>query len=523
MLRLHVSPAGDVGSLRATFQGWEGSGIAIVPLQNTALECRVRQSADQFELTVREALCPPGAAEDAWPLDFVSVLIERGACGVRVRLHCGQWGTCPVYLTCTDAGLWAHWDAVELYPLLSNTALSMPFAAHFLAGLDDVYAVDTVFPKIRRLTAGASAEWSAHTGAIDFTLPEPVAQPAPHTLAGGADVLGAVDRTLLACAARYKQENVTCGSLLSGGLDSAIVAIAASRVRPEQALQSFGMLVPRESQHGQKRRRRALVQQFGFHDTAIEAESHFCFDPNHRRIQELRVAPWDEFYYEAFEALLDAACRQGVQEMVTGNGGDELCLLHDFEAPNTTPADAAVLPPFLSPQIVQAYRDTRDSISRAPLALLPSSALGAASASAPLFSRKGVWSLSPLCTPELIRLCRRLPLEWRKNRRLWRDYLATLGVTQAVTHPHRTEDFGVMMEKSLRARAGFLSELFAGSLLADAGMLDASLLVKDFRRWCAGGALAYDVAHFMYVINLELGLRSMAARYAAPAHELVES
>lgn len=518
MLRLHVLPACDVNSLLATSYGWQGSGIALFPVNNPALECIVRRQNNSFELTVREALASNlQLPEDNWPLDFVTVTIERLAQGVRVRLRCGEWGTCPLYLTAKSDGLWADWDAVDLYAHQRDASLCPVYTAHLLTGMDDIYATSTVFPGIQRLTARASVEWTSTTGTLQFTLPTPIAQPAPHALTKDADVLTALDRTLMSAMHRYRRADVPCASLLSGGLDSAIVAITGARIEPNETFRTFGMLVPPDSRNGQQERRQALVDQFGFADTAIATEDYLCFDPESERIRELAVAPWEEFYHEAFSALLDAACRQGVREMATGNGGDELCMLHFFEQHEAiAPSRPAGLPRFVSSRVLQAYQDTLDSVERAPLALLSSSSLSAATASAPLFTRKGVWSLSPLCTPELIRLCRRLPREWRAGRRLWRDYLAKLSVSSLVTHPRVTEDFGGMMELSLRTRADYLHSLFRDSFLADAGLIDSTIFLADFRHWSTGGELPYDIAHFMYAINLELSLRSIAARCAAP-------
>jgi asparagine synthase (glutamine-hydrolysing) len=518
MLKLHVLPACDVNSLQASSCGWQGSGIALFPVNNPALECIVHRQDGSFELTVREVLASNmHAPEDNWPLDFITVTIERLARGIRVRVRSGEWGTCPLYLSATSDGLWGHWDAVELYAHQRDASLCSVYAAHLLTGMDDIYATATVFPGIQRLTARASAEWTSSSGNLRFTLPAPIAQAAPHALAEDADVLAALDRTLMATMRRYCRADVPCGSFLSGGLDSAIVAITTARTYPNETFRTFGMLVPPESRNGQQKRRQALVDQFGFADTTITTENLLCFDPESERIRELAVTPWEEFYYEAFSALLDEARCQGVREMATGNGGDELCMLHFFEQHEANPAPRpAALPRFVSSGILQAYNDTLDSVERAPLALLSSSSLSAATASAPLFTRKGVWSLSPLCTPELIRLCRRLPREWRAGRRLWRDYLAKLGVSGLVTHPSITEDFGGMMALSLRTRAAFLHSLFRDSFLADAGLIDSSRLLADLRHWCAGGELPYDIAHFMYTVNLELSLRSLDRRCAMP-------
>ncbi|MDQ1470768.1 MAG: hypothetical protein QOJ99_2248 [Bryobacterales bacterium] len=523
MLCFEVRDSCDIATVRKNGSGWAGLGVGIYPVVHETIESSFVSSPGGIEIIVREKGASDGARDGEWELEYLSIRISKTDAGARVELRAGEWGTCPVYAVCDAGGIIGNWDVVELFGRMRSPSLCPVFSAHFLAGLEHPYGASTIFPRIRRMTAGSKAEWRAGWSDVQVNYPAAVEFAGPHRLKPGADVPGAFDDSLMSSLQRFgalgPEGKRNTGVLLSGGLDSAITAIATARAGAG-TVRSYGLLMPGGGRDGQKKRRAELVQSFGFRDNVIDTENYCPLDPASERVRDFRFVPWEECYLEAFTALLKTAESNGDVTLMTGNGGDELCMPYWFElSPEEVqrrrmPVGEGAVPPFLSRGVVEAFRDTARSVDRAPATTISSSSLSASASSAALFMRHGVWSLSPLCTPELIRLCRRLPREWRENREVSRRYLEARGCGATVTRPTSTEDFGPLMEAGLRGRnATFVAELFGDCRLADLGLVDGAILRSEYAHWRAGGICCYDPAHFLFTAMLELTVRSVGARY----------
>jgi asparagine synthase (glutamine-hydrolysing) len=276
----------------------------------------------------------------------------------------------------------------------------------------------------------------------------------------------------------------------------------------------------------QRRRRDEIVGRFGLIDGTLECANHPPFGPGSRRVTSSSVVLWGEFYDEAVGVMLDRARADGVRTIFTGMGGDELCSyqrgeLAEAEGEAVAPsaghgavAGNEMVPSFVTRALSDAALDSE--IDHAPQSLLYTSALESAAAVSALYLEHGVWPVSPLCTPELVEFCRRLPFAWRHRRTIQRRVLASLGCSRVVTHPapHHLEHFGDVMELAMReASAELVRSLFAGSRLADRGLVDRDALLAAYTRLCAGDQRYAD--ELLGVAMLELTLRSVEAQRAS--------
>jgi asparagine synthase (glutamine-hydrolysing) len=543
MLRFRISGNDKPRAFSSSATGWRRLESWVEPLRVPALEDFAVRAEDCLLIVVRERVSgiriedgrdysrpikdatqqQLSAALDEmrdWPLDFLALTVTCLPHETTVELLSGIWGTCPVYLVTGASELWGDWDSVELYRRLSRVTLNEERAAHFLVSFGSPYSKETIIPDLVRATAASRVRWTASDARLRADYPTPGAEPHPRCLKPDADVLGAFRTALSASMARYIDDDTGVSAFLSGGLDSGIVAATAAPL-VHQPVRTYGLLMPGEAAAGQARRRAEFIQQFGFSDAWLEAAAYPALGPESSRIRELRIIPWEECYYEAFEALLRLAARDGHGLLFTGNGGDELCYLYwtELSEPerearlSELQPDRSALPDFLTSRVLDIYSDTVLSIDRAPRSALPMSGLSASASVAPLFARNGIWPVSPLCTPELYRFCRSLPREWRDGRELPRRFLKQLGCTPEVTHPRSTEDFMPMLELSLR-RAGrpLLDRLFCQPRLADLGLVDGIRLRAAYGKYCEGDPLPYDPVHFYAAAVLELTLLSMEAR-----------
>lgn len=536
-----VLHADDLGaSWIAAPDGWSAGHSHIRPYLHPALEAVMFLTPQHVAVLVRERLsrqaatssapavvqCPDDALDAvllksrAWPLEFVELLLRRNPSDRQVEVRCGHWGTAPLYLLARDGVLRADWHVARLYPHLPSDRLDPAAVAECIMNFDVPYSRRTIFPDLLRLTERATATWKPHRSlAVDYPSAAPRGRASE--LVDDAPVEKIFRRILAASLARWiADDDPAIAVQLSGGLDSSLVAAAVAGVAPGR-VRSFGLIMPGQPGRHQRARREAVVSRCGLVDRALRALDHPPFSPRSRRTREGTVGPWDEFYAEAMGALLRAASSAGAALIFTGIGGDELATLQANEAPVPTaisPTEVeSTFPPFATAALCDAHL-AHPGFDPAPRPVLHPSALEAAYAGSTLYLAAGLWPVNPLCTPELVEFCRRLPRAWRQQRTIHRRVLASFGCPPLVTDPapDTLEDFGDVMDFALqRTAAAAITDLFHESRLAAQGLVDPSRLAATYEQVRQG-----DRRHAGFIMNtvmLELTLRSMERqRRAAP-------
>ncbi len=525
MLKFRIARSDLSSHWSTSADGWQAGGSSVLPFRNPALESFAVTDGERTLLVNRERgtvshataitnVSPEELRElfeeaVAWPLDHLTLLLSRHE--ARLEAHAGRWGTAPLYLCERDGVLYGDWDAAALYPYL-DAALDPQLAAVFLARFAQPYSRRTVIEGLMWLTTGAHATWSARESlSLHYPPAEPVPRPRP--LKAEADAPAIFLGILEASMRRWLDRGPIAGAHLSGGLDSALVVATGARI-VDTPLRTYGLLMTREQRDAQQRRRDELIARFELRDTAVMGEDFLPFDGDGARMRTQRVVPWEEIYQEATDRLLLAAREDGVTMMFSGIGGDELCYPHATET--TKAADeCGVMPSFLTASAIELLRDVPASIDCAPTAAISTSALEGFGASATRNLQFGLWPVSPLATPELVRFCRRLPREWRDDRRIARTALARLGCSTVVTHPPEVDDFSPMFDRCLiTARRDFMRSLFAESRLAGLGLVDRDRLLSAYDASCAQAGKEEPEARlpFFATALLELTLRSIDAR-----------
>lgn len=520
MLKLAVS-----SHLPSTGWTWANGRYAsdsswVEPFTHPSLEHFAATDTVNFYLCIRErdsrkdSLFPPyGGVEllesdtyrmsvDAakeWPLDFILVEINR----TGVRVSAGTWGSAPIYLSDIDGTLHGSWHLPDLTQRRGIDSLVDREVCRFLT-LRHRYTAETVFSGVYRLTERAQAKLTSQ--GLSITYPTAALHAQPRTLRPGAAVLDYYEGLLAqAVQARdYVPEEIAVE--LSGGLDSANVAMTLASLYPSRCT-SYALILDGPAGQQQANRRQFLVSRCGFRDLRVAAIEHPPFQPGGRRARGLPVSPYDEPYSEAFESLLAAARRAGVRVAMTGIGGDELVAPYatEQEIPPAVAEARRPVPTWLGPRAKQAFVELDAGI--APGAVLAESSLLASACRAPAFLTAGIWPVSPLCSPNLIRFAESLPFEWRRDKFLHRKRLAALGFTPEWITPPLKENFSHMMEYGLRQH-GFeiLEHLLPESVLADCGFIDIHKLTDAYRHAERGDK---STNSFLYAaIHLELSVRS---------------
>jgi asparagine synthase (glutamine-hydrolysing) len=490
MLKLRIHRRDLASTWRRTSAGWTAGESTIIPFRHPALE-EVAEGC--LKLTIREI---------GEGLEQTTLVIDRG----ELSITAGSWGTAPLYLVERDDVLYGDWDVAEIYPFLGGNPLDEERVAHFLIAFSRDYSRRTLFSGVLQLTERATARWPA--GGLRIEYPNAIPLPRPRRLRPDADVAGAMQEIITESMRRWIDGATwTFGAELSSGLDSGTVAAVAASLL-DTPLRTYGLIMPGVEGEGQRARRDEMIAKFGYIDTAFAADENLPLTPRRR------VVPWEEIYYEAIERLIRRAASDGVAVLFNGLGGDELCAQYYDELAEDQQQELIapeVAPSFLSPRVHDAYRDTILTLDRAPSAPIPSSAFEGFAAGAALYLRNGIWPVAPMSTPELVELCRMLPIEWRENRECHRQLMLRLGCSRNVAYPRATESFSPLFDRAMKSDSRpMLRTLFAESRLADLGYLDRVGLLRAYDDYADGRPVECSDTQLYAVATIEMALRSIS-------------
>ena len=549
MLTFHLCTA-DIGlDWRLSPDGFARGQSFVRPFRHRALEEVAVASGSRFLVFVRERCAGisgpavpagaetglPTAIDDQrfdllsqelrnWPLQWRMLVVHdpppadsRNGDQALATIETGHWGTAPTFFVAERENLWGDWDAARLLPRLARTSLDPVRATRYVVEYANPYARTTLFRGLQLLTERGRAVWAGQSGSetLSISYPEPWFRPRAGVLREGADPVLAIATIVSSSLRRWVVSEEHLGTEVSGGLDSAIVASTASALCGKP-LRSYGVALMGLSSQDQSERRAEIVQRFGLVDTEIPISSFLPLAPGSCRLDgRAPVVPWEEGYHEVFYELLRRAAANGTEVMMTGFGGDELCGLRPSEIRALRGESAVVTEPEASPENAPAYltpsaRATlAEELDLPPRAACSESSVECAAYGAPRYMRHGIWPVHPLCTPELVHFCARVPPEWRYRRKIERELLARRDCSRRVTHPSQSDDFSWALAATLRGAARpLVKRLLADSALHEFGIIDGSRMMRAYEAWCDSGPRDEAVQYFAAAVT-ELCLQGM--------------
>lgn len=442
---------------------------------------------------------------DAWPLHAVRVEM---AAGRGVRITCGERGVAPLYLRPIDGQLTASWDILDLDPGAED--LDARAVAAMLA-YRTRYSTATVFRAIRQLTERSTATWNHATGLrIDYPAPAPHSH--PRVLRSDADPVAAFGDLLRREITARPLSTEDCAVELSGGMDSAMTALAlAETVGP---VRTAALMLDGDVGAQQYRRRREISARARLGpDLTLPVAEFGPFHPAGPRANGRPTSPTDGTYAEAMNELYRRLSIAGARWVFTGVGGDELCFQRPEERALTgAPWNLHPVPDHLGPRARDALLHIENDL--APASVLHASTLLALAVHSSTAMRHGLWPISPLATPLVLRFAESLPLAWRRGKRLMRSRLEQAGYSREVIHPPLRENFAATCEAAmLKDGLPLLSQWLPESILTRQGLLDPVELVAERTTVAATGRGA---AELYRPLALEAALRSLAVSPADP-------
>ncbi|KOX13869.1 hypothetical protein [Nocardiopsis sp. NRRL B-16309] len=508
--------------------GWTFGDSHLTPYAHPCLETGMTVTEDRALLVIRERArgsttwCSTSVGADhvapgeyqtrwdqarTWPLGYVLVELTRG----QVQLHASPWGVAPVHLAASDGTLRGSWDVLTLAPHVNPRRFDPLSVVRFLTYATH-YSSATLLADVATVTERATATWTGEGVAIAY--PEPAAHALPRTLVEDADPAAVFETILQGVIDRWEFNPAQAVADVSGGMDSANVAMALAQLYPGRVHTGAMLLAGTMGQQQRRRRHELLANGFG-PDHAMRMVDHLPFNPQDRRRRGRPFDPQEGPYAEARDVLLTDYAEHGKRVLFTGLGGDEAMKLRTAERERFGVRAAAPLrqrdgvPAFLGPLGRELFPHRFEGA--APIGPTLWSILDCFGAFYPQHMRHGIWPINPFAAPEVVRLAESLPAEWRHRKRLLRDRLTRCGFSREVSHPVMPENFQDILDTAMRRHGTdhLLDTLDRGSLLVDDGYLDADELAHAATEFKTSGERTFDVYR---PLILETGLASLQAR-----------
>jgi asparagine synthase (glutamine-hydrolysing) len=496
---------------------WRSGDNWVEPFLNEALEqaavtdgssvlliTRERQSGHQDELFGRAGVVSPVARShyehlagriDAWPLEYMAV--EFSAAGYT-EIRTGSLGTAPVYLAAGEGTVHGSWDLLDLRDFTSMDKLLRREVARRLT-LNHRYSHETAWEGVYRLTERSTARLT-HEG-LRLRYPEDAKHSAPRSLSANADVIAGYEAMLEHVVTQRPVRPEHTAVELSGGVDSANVAMTLGAMFPKR-ITSCAMMLGGAAGPQQAHRRGILVEHGGFHDVTVPVLEYPPMHPGGARAHH-RCSPYEEFYIEGYDAMLEELQALGVRNIFGGTGGDEMVALRVGERPDVFEPLSRPYPEWVSKRTIKDLADSEVNIS--PASVVSEVTLNAHASAASMYLRAGMWPVYPLASPELILFGEWLPFVWRKGKRLHRERLVALGLPSEVGYPMLRENFTHVMEQAMYRYGLPLVQVYLDeSVLVEYGYVDPDGLRRAYEAANTDGEVAAGLYHFL---NWERGIR----------------
>ena len=303
MLTLRINPVDFNTPWRWDFSGhaYLAGRSRITPFQHPALEHHLHSSGQgATTVVVRERRRVPRPARTA--ADDAPVVAVTTGPGRTVTLTTGPVCTTPLYATVGGAGdLYVSWD-------FTDTARQAPAARLHEVELARLltlwlrYTPATLHAGVVRLTERATL--TLDDGRLSIGLPGQADHYASRALRPGADVVTAFEDLLAEAITSRVYDPALSVVEVSGGVDSAQVALSLADLHPGQVTAAAVMLGGRVGEQQVMRRHMLVDGRFACDATVTAIEP---LAPGGLRATGAAVSPYEDAYTEATTTMLHAA------------------------------------------------------------------------------------------------------------------------------------------------------------------------------------------------------------------------
>lgn len=480
--------------------------LMLVARRGTRVTLLVREvvAGEQRASPIRQVLSAGEYAQalshaDRWPLHAMHMDMPFGR---PVRITGGPRAVGPLYLRDHGTRLAGSWDVLDLRP--DPLALDIRETTAHLA-YRPRYSTSTLFRGVHRLTERATARWHPNT-ALTIVHPQPAAHSRPRTLHDGANPVAAFASLLRQEVTTRPLPTDQCAVELSGGMDSTMTALCLGEaVGP---VRTAALILDGPVGRQQSDRRREIARRAGLGtDVTVPVAECAPFLPGGPRSAGRVTSPMDGTYAEAMTVLYQRLAAAGVRWLLTGIGGDELC----FQRPEERlisgdPWNLRPVPDHIGPRALARLPHLTHDL--APASVLHASTVAAIGVHSATAMRHGLWPISPLASPLILRFAESLPHAWRRDKAFMRRLLAEAGYSPHVIRPPMPENFNDTCERAmLRNGRPLLEGWLPDLMLADQGLVDPDRLAARCAQVAATGRGARELYR---PLALEASLRALA-------------
>jgi len=413
------------------------------------IQVSVRATQAGTAIWIGEARDPWGN-DDATPEDFYRGFRDHAGVAILLNPNAGQAqlvrttaGSFPLFVTSQDGILTASWRFEEVVQAIADPRPNIEACRRQLEhGLSRVRS--QIIADMFMLWPGESVAFGED--GLRFRDADPIAIVLPTNMSDAARATDAfID--LIADVIRPSVEHSEHPLIeVSGGLDSACVAVAASRLG--RKIESYGVIHDGAAGVQQRRRRAELVSLLGLDDHEAPSFLHTPFASLAE--QQCRWTPYDCPYRIPCVRAIESIGNDAIDMALTGIGGDELTMTNTY-----------------------VHEDWELE------GLVSVSAIVAAVGRADMFMRLGIWPVSPLVHPTIVDFCRALPRSIRYKRLLNLLALARAGLSDGFILPRLHENFANCIIRETWMID--FDEMFSDSPIADFGIARVDALLNSVR------------------------------------------
>ncbi len=308
------------------------------------------------------------------------------------------------------------------------------------------------------------------------------------------------------------------GFEISGGVDSATAPGFYSKLG-NQRLFSVNMLLPgKKEKTSQMAKIKDLTDKFRLKNEVFSISSQF---PLSSQVKLKKFKPfyhWREIYGEALSGQINLARKRGVRQIFTGMGGDEMFKIDPREEDGSQGVKEVafrrklIFPKFFTNKFKRKFFEGLSAKKSVPVPLVPYSVLDANFSRNNLYVEWGIWPISPLADPELVKFCRSLPGKWRRDKKIMREYQKTNDYPESVYQPSFNENFANFFDESLRKNLRkFLLKLYHRSVLDDLRLVKKDILIADYLKF-SNGKTCDNSLYFYSIAVIEIIFQSFVKK-----------
>lgn len=474
------------------------------------------QSMDRsiFLKTSEAEYCQEIEKIKSWKLEYF--LIEINSENSTICLSRGSIDKVAIYYTINNGKLIGSWDLTDLHEFINQ---SDPFDRAeillFLAGMP-VYNHKTIYKNIFKITERSKILFGNR--GVEVFLPKNAELFEESILKPDIDpteaFYGILENQLTHYRTLLELPANEIGCELSGGLDSAIVAMLVSDFFKRNGINCYTLLLSGDMGKQQQIRTSEIIGGWNLKSNSINIDDFGGpLKQSGFLLRNGMISVYEEIYYDLQSILLNNAEKHGVKVIFNGIGGDDVLfsIAHSSKSKQVRDIGDHVkkLNIFSG---VDEIRNIIQNISTFPRPFIPISSLNASHSRSAMYLRKNLWPIELFCSQDIITFFQLLPSDLKNGKNLHKKLLKSNGFSDLFTNPKIKEHFGLVFDKSMKIdNRKEVINLIRESKLHDMGIIKKDIFLEQYDRYCEMNDHSVPPILYYTVAAIEYNLISLSS------------